>query len=254
MTGLTTGFISSVFLRFVGNNLKNKTMKNYFKLLFATLLTLALFACDGVSLPGPKGDKGEQGIRGEPGPQGPQGEQGPTGPQGPKGDKGDAGEIGPAGPQGLTGLRGEQGPIGLTGPQGPRGFVGPQGEQGPAGADGEDGRNWPPEVLWKLDSIFDNTGKFIGKRLSVYDDENGNGVLDSEDFFFESFDMTFGSTVGTQFKNYMRAIQYVDMTFEQEQVEVDGVLVPDKYHCELYIGDSLIWDFYAKLQKKNLVQ
>src|SRR5690606_23450678 len=126
------------------------------------------------------------------------------GPQGPKGDTGPQGATGAAGKDGADGL---PGPKGDTGPRGPRGYTGAQGPQGdPAPVPA------PPTVLWKMEDIEN------GKRLSVYDDDNDYGVLDDGDFFFESFDFEYGKTIGTQFQNYVRAVQYVDMRFEHSEV------------------------------------
>lgn len=200
-------------------------MKTTFRLLLALLLIVAI-SCNG------SGEKGDTGPRG---PQGPKGETGPQGKAGPQG------EIGPKGDTG------ERGPQGLTGPQGPQGL---QGKIGPQGIQGEMGRGYvPPTVLWKLDSIIVD-GKFKGKRLSVYDDDNDNGVLDSEDFYFESFDFQFGKTVGEMFQNYVRALEYVDMRFEHmEATDSLGQIVPSKYDCEIFISDSLVWKFRAVTSK-----
>lgn len=192
---------------------------------------------------GEKGDRGPMGLNGQDGERGPQGEPGSDGKVGPAGPQGAKGEEGPLGPQGIAGPKGDKGDKGDTGSRGPRGYTGAQGPQGETGPKGKD--YIAPTVLWKMEDIPK------GKRLSVYDDDNDNGVLDADDFFFESFDFEYGKTVGSQFQNYVRALQYVDMRFEHQEMRdlAQDTVLPGRYFCEIYIGDSLVWKFTAHTKK-----
>lgn len=170
---------------------------------------------------------------------GPRGFEGPKGDIGPKGPTGAQGEPGIQGEKGNTGIQGPIGPQGIRGEKGERGTTGPKGEKGLKGDTGPKGENAiaPPQILWKMEHIEN------GKRLSVYDDDNENGILDEDDFLLESFDFVYGTTVGYQFQNYIRALNYVDIRFEQMEMSADT------YSCEIFISDSLVWKFHARTNK-----
>ena len=109
-----------------------------------------------------------QGNPGPAGPPGPAGEQGPAGPQGEQGNQGVAGPTGPAGP------------AGPPGPQGEPGEQGPQGEQGLPGEPGDAGTGISSLVNTSDEPAGDNCENG-GIKIEVGLDENGNGVLDSEE-------------------------------------------------------------------------
>lgn len=205
------------------------------KKLLMYVLILAVIACqEGIT--GPKGDRGAQGPKGDKGEMGPQGMQGPMGPEGPKGEKGDTGQRGPIGPMGPQGEKGE------TGDRGPQ---------------GERGRSYiPPESVWQIDSLtrVDENGetKFDGMRLSVYEDSNENLVVDDGDFFYENFDFRLhGYSLGRLYQVYSRAAQYVDIYFEKNQVYRNDTIVPEVFQFEVFIKDSLVWDFTGRIKKKE---
>lgn len=202
------------------------------KQLLTALLTLfAVYACKdpvgSVIMP-------EDCVECPPGPKGAQGEPGPQGPAGPQGPKGDTGPQGPKGMQGVPGPQGLQGIPGPTGPQGPKGDKGDTGPRGPMGLPST-------EALYTLDNSPEGCPNG-GIAISVYEDSDGNGQLDpAVDFFFETYTLCNGGTLGEAFQKYVQVLQYLPVRFEQSKVVVDGVEQDSMIQASVYIADSLVW-------------
>ncbi len=178
-------------------------MKNYIKILGASMLTALFVACGGAEVsfapaaqaeepPGAAGQPAGSdsctcalGAKGDQGPAGPQGAPGkdgvsavcvndmnscPPGVPGAAGPAGPAGAQGPKGEPGIDGVDGAAGPAGPAGPQGPAGPKGEPGAQGPAGPKGADGKDG--FSLTKGSLYTRSTNLTSGVAIAQCDDEN----------------------------------------------------------------------------------